>query len=85
MSGDIIEQLSAIVGSGRIICGAAVAEREFPWATHETCEAIAIVFPETTQEVSGIEFNEQPVTVTIWTIIDGEFFSKEYIYQTFWM
>jgi len=54
MSADILTQLEEIVGSGRLTTAAAVGEFEFPWATHGTCQAKAIVYPQTTDEVAEI-------------------------------
>ena len=54
MSGDILLQLEEIVGSGRLTTADAVGEFEFPWATHDTCRAKAIVYPQTTDEVAQI-------------------------------
>jgi FAD/FMN-containing dehydrogenase len=54
MSSDILSQIQAIVGSGRVTTADAVGEFEFPWATHDTCQAKAIVYPQTTDEVAEI-------------------------------
>jgi hypothetical protein len=45
MSSDTLSQIQAIVGSGRVTTADAVGEFEFPWATHGTCQAKAIVYP----------------------------------------
>jgi len=54
MSADILLQLEEIVGSGRLTTADAVGEFEFPWATHGSCQAKAIVYPQTTDEVAEI-------------------------------
>lgn len=54
MSDTTLEQLTAIVGARRIVVGAAVANHEFPWATHDVCRARAILYPTSTVEVSKI-------------------------------
>jgi len=54
MSGDLLAELTAIVGEDRVLTGAAVADIEFPWGTHTGCAARAIVEPETTDEVAAI-------------------------------
>lgn len=54
MSSDILSQIQEIVGSARLTTAAAVGEFEFPWATHDTCQAKAMVYPETTEEVAAI-------------------------------
>ncbi len=54
MSSDILSQIQEIVGGGRLTPADAVGEFEFPWATHDTCQAKAIVYPQTTEEVAEI-------------------------------
>ncbi len=54
MSGDVIAELSATLGAGQMLTGAAVAAHDFPWGTHEACKARAIVYPRSTQEVSRV-------------------------------
>ncbi len=54
MSDDIFAELTNIVGERRIVVGAEVATREFPWETHASCDAKAIVMPESTAEVAAI-------------------------------
>jgi FAD/FMN-containing dehydrogenase len=54
MSDDILAELTNIVGERRILTGAEVAGREFPWDTHDSCDAKAIVMPESTAEVAAI-------------------------------
>lgn len=54
MANDILVELSGIVGERRIVTGPQVAEREFPWETHTSCNAKAIVMPESTEEVAAI-------------------------------
>jgi len=54
MSDDILDELAGIVGERRIVAGAAVAAREFPWETHASCNAKAIFLPKSTEEVAAI-------------------------------
>ena len=54
MSSDILSQIQTIVGSGQVTTADAVGDFEFPWATHDTCQAKAIVYPQTTGEVAEI-------------------------------
>lgn len=54
MSDDILETLAAIVGARRLLTGADVAAREFPWETHASCNAKAIVLPDSTEQVAAI-------------------------------
>ncbi len=54
MSNDVLARLEAIVGPKRVLTGAGVAAYEFPWGTHDACNAKAIVYPSTTEEVADI-------------------------------
>jgi FAD/FMN-containing dehydrogenase len=54
MSDNILVALQDVVGERRVVTGAAVSEIEFPWETHEGCEAAAIVYPSTTEQVADI-------------------------------
>lgn len=54
MSRAILDKLAAIVGHERIATGAAVADYDFPWATHDACNALAIIYPESTADVAAI-------------------------------
>ena len=54
MSDDILERLEGILDRRQVVTGTAVAAFEFPWSTHETCLARAIVYPETTAQVAAI-------------------------------
>lgn len=53
MGEDILEELRAALGPGQVVTGAAVAAWEFPWETHERCDARAILYPRSTGEVSA--------------------------------
>ena len=61
----LIEQLEAIVGSGGVISGADLAARPTSWRRPESCQALAIVRPGTTAELSRVMRlcydNDQPV------------------------
>ncbi len=52
MSSDILAAIAAVLGDGRVVTGDAVASHDFPWDTHDTCRARAIVYPRSTAEVS---------------------------------
>lgn len=54
MENDILDKLRDIVGAGRLVAGDEVRKIAFPWGTHEGCAARAIVYPESTGEVSRI-------------------------------
>lgn len=54
MNSDILEAIAAVVGSSRVVSGAAVAGHDFPWETHDTCRARAIVYPRSTADVSQV-------------------------------
>lgn len=54
MGGDILQALAAELGDGSVVSGAAVAAHDFPWDTHDTCRARAIVYPRSTADVSRI-------------------------------
>jgi len=51
---DIIPKIQQIVGTGNVLLGDAVRDFEFVWKTHESCDAKAIVFPSTSDEVAAI-------------------------------
>lgn len=54
MSGEVLAELTRIVGERRIVLGPAVGEREFPWNTHTACNAKAIAMPESSAELAAI-------------------------------
>jgi len=54
MTDQILTPLTKIVGEKRMLTGPAVAAHEFPWSTHDTCRARAIVYPISTEEVAAI-------------------------------
>ena len=54
MTDDIVTRLTDILGAGAVVTGDAVLHREFPWETHDSCHAKAIVYPTSTDEVSQI-------------------------------
>jgi FAD/FMN-containing dehydrogenase len=52
MSEDVLDELRAALGRSHVVTGAAVASWTFPWDTHESCDARAILYPRSTDEVS---------------------------------
>jgi FAD/FMN-containing dehydrogenase len=54
MTDDIVTRLTDILGAGAVVTGDAVLRREFPWQTHDSCHAKAIIYPTSTDEVSQI-------------------------------
>ncbi len=51
---DIISKIQEIVGTGNVLLGEAVRNFEFTWKTHDSCDAKAIVYPSTTDEVAAV-------------------------------
>jgi FAD/FMN-containing dehydrogenase len=51
---ELLKGLTEIVGARSITIGSAVGNREFPWDTHSRCLAKAIVYPESTDQVSAV-------------------------------
>ncbi len=54
MTDQILRELTKIVGEKRLLTGTTVAAHEFPWSTHAVCQARAIVYPTSTEEVAAI-------------------------------
>ena len=52
MTDEIVDELRTALGTSQVVTGAAVAAWEFPWGTHERCDARAILYPRSTDEVS---------------------------------
>ena len=50
----LLDALRAAVGDAQVVTGAAVAGHEFPWHTHARCDARAIVYPRSTEEVARV-------------------------------
>src|SRR5512145_1542171 len=50
----LIEQLREIVGAEGVLTGADVTARPVSWADHTPCQALAIVRPASTQQVSQV-------------------------------
>ena len=51
---DLLQTLRGIVGPGNVLTGDDVRRRSVSWADHSPCQALAIVRPETTAEVSQV-------------------------------
>jgi FAD/FMN-containing dehydrogenase len=47
-------KIKEITGSGNVLTGDAVRDFEFIWKTHDSCDAKAIVYPTTTDEVAAV-------------------------------
>jgi FAD/FMN-containing dehydrogenase len=47
-------KIQEIIGPENMLTGDAVSDFEFVWKTHDSCDAKAIVFPTTTDEVAAI-------------------------------
>jgi len=54
MNDDIVTRLTDLLGAGAVATGDAVLHRAFPWETHDSCNAKAIVYPASTEDVSQI-------------------------------
>ena len=54
MTNNIVTRLTEMLGAGAVVTGDAVLHREFPWETHDSCHAKAIVYPTSTDDVSQI-------------------------------
>jgi FAD/FMN-containing dehydrogenase len=51
---DLIETLRDIVGAGNVLTGDDVGRRSVSWADHSPCQALAIVRPANTEQVSRV-------------------------------
>lgn len=51
---DILLKIKEIIGSENVLTGDAVRNFEFVWKTHDSCDAKAIVYPKSTDEVAAI-------------------------------
>ena len=63
----LIERLSAIVGDANVLTGDQVSSRAVGWADRSPCQAMAIVRPGSTDEVSRVlaecHVHSQPVVL----------------------
>ena len=50
----LIETLQDVVGTDNVLTGDDVRRRSVSWADHSPCQALAIVRPAATNEVSGV-------------------------------
>ena len=51
---DIISKIQDIVGAGNMLVGDAVGELDFVWKTHDSCDAKAIIYPESADQVASV-------------------------------
>jgi FAD/FMN-containing dehydrogenase len=51
---DLLQTLQEIVGAANVLTGEDVRRRSVGWMDHSPCQALAIVRPETTAQVSGV-------------------------------
>jgi FAD/FMN-containing dehydrogenase len=51
---DLLQTLQEVVGAANVLTGEDVRRRSVSWADHGPCQALAIVRPETTAEVSQV-------------------------------
>ena len=47
-------KIQEIVGSGNVLLGDAVRDFEFVWKTHDSCDAKAIVYPASTDQLAAV-------------------------------
>ncbi len=51
---DIISKIQDIVGAANVLVGDAVRDFEFAWKTHDSCDAKAIVYPQSTDQLASV-------------------------------